>query len=113
VRAIYSARSLTGFGDELSAARAYGALAMLPLRVEILRLTLSRAEVSTAEVMSELGLTRNGALHHLRQLCTSGILSEQRCTHPRGSGPITYWTADRDELIALIESLLAHLLSVA
>ena len=107
-----AAGSLVGFGDDESAARAYGALAILPLRVEILRFVLSRSEVSVADVMAEFGVTRNGALQHLKGLGDEGLLLARRCTHPRGSGPITYWRAYPDEVEALMQRLVGHILSV-
>jgi len=105
---LVSARSLAGWGDESSAARAYDAFGMAPLRMEILRFALSRREISTADVMHEFGLTRNGALQHLKQLAGELLITSRRCTHPRGSGPVTYWSADRDEFDSLVESLLRH-----
>jgi predicted ArsR family transcriptional regulator len=104
-----SARSLLGFGDELEATRVYDALGIAPLRIEILRLLLSRREASAADVMNEFGLTRNGALTHLKRLSADGILVSRSSTHPRGSGPITYWSVDRDALADLTDSLLNHL----
>ncbi len=106
----HSAQSLAGFGNDLLAARAYSVFAMVPLRAEILRFALSRPEVSTAEVMAELELTRNGALQHLKRLKEGGLLNARRSTHPRGSGPITYWKADRAEITTLFESFLRHVL---
>lgn len=104
-----SARSLVGLGDPEAAARAYAALGMQPLRVEILRYVLSRTEVSTAEVMREFGLTRNGVTRHLQSLGDDGLLTRRQTTHPRGAGPITYWAAIPDEVVDLVDRLLAHL----
>jgi hypothetical protein len=110
-RAFARTQSLVGLGDEESAARAYEAFAMTPVRMEILRLALSRKEVSTADVMNEFAITRNGALVHLKRIAAQGLLRKHRCTHLRGSGPITYWRADPDELDAIVRSLLGHLYS--
>jgi predicted ArsR family transcriptional regulator len=113
VRSTAAATSLVGFGDHDAAARAYDAFGILPLRIEIVRFALSRPEFSAADVMAEFGLTRNGALQHLRKLTDEGLLFERRCTHPRGSGPITYWRADADGVHDLLAALVDHVMSSA
>lgn len=59
--------------------------------------------------MEEFGLTGNGALLHLKCMMAEMILFERRCTHPRGSGPVTYWSVNRSEVESLIESLVDYL----
>ncbi|GGF21487.1 ArsR/SmtB family transcription factor [Subtercola lobariae] len=105
--------SLVGHGDDYAAARAYRALGATSTRVEILRLVLASGEVSAAELMAALALTRNGVHHHLRALTDDGLLLERHTTHPRGSGPITYWRADPDEVLTMLEDLTAHVMSAA
>lgn len=66
-------------------------------RIEVLRCAQGR-EVSAAELMAELGLSRSGLERHLAILTAEGLLIERHATHPRGSGPIIYWTTD-DEAV--------------
>lgn len=105
-----SASSLTGYGDEYAASRAYVAFAISPLRVELIRYLLVRDEVSVGELMREFCVTRNGIVSHLRALTVQGLAHERRATHPRGSGPITYWSIDRFNVDELLATLTAHLL---
>jgi predicted ArsR family transcriptional regulator len=96
--------SLTGVGNDALAARSYRTLGASPVRIEILRLLLAAGELSAADLMAELGLTRNGVRRHLHALRQDGLLTERHTTHPRGSGPITYWGADPDEVIDVLVS---------
>ena len=102
------ASSLVGLGDEIAAHRAYRGLGIASLRVEILRFIVSRSQVCTADVMREFGITRNGARLHLHGLSEQDLIVPRHATHPRGSGPITYWEADRDEVEDLFEAFAAH-----
>lgn len=106
----FSSPSLVGLGDAASAARVYSALAIPSLPVEILRFVLSRREASTAEVMREFRITRNGARVHLLRLKRHDLLTTRHCTHPRGSGPITYWQADLPEIELLLGVFVDHVL---
>jgi len=90
-----SSVSLTGLGYEEAAELAYAALGIWSLRAEILRYLHCRPEASTADVMREFGVTRNGAMQHLRGLAETGLVLSRQCTHPRGAGPITSWRTDR------------------
>lgn len=101
---------LVGYGYDDAAALAYRALGATSTRVEILRLVLSSREVSTADVMNALGLSRNGVTRHLRELNADGLLCERHATHPRGSGPITYWSADADRVLDVLDSLVDHVM---
>jgi len=102
------ARSLVGHGDPLAAARISRVFGANVLRLEITRYLVTRDETSTADVMREFGLSRNGALAHLRELDAEGIVVAVRHTHPRGSGPITYWRVDPDEVELALRTLVEH-----
>ena len=108
-----TAGSLVGTGDEHLAWTAYLALGIPHTRVEILRYLLSREQASVSQVMAEFGLARNGVLGHLRVMQKGGLVSVSRKTHPRGSGPISYWKADTDAVSELLEGLRWHILSVS
>lgn len=105
------AASLIGHGDLEAAERACRVLCIAPLRIEILRFVLCRTEVSAATLMKEFGLTRNGALSHIKVLAEEDLLTQRRATHPRGSGPITYWRADRAGVQSVLETLTRHVLN--
>lgn len=107
-----TAISLAGIGDEDTACKAYDALGVR-LRDELLRFLVSQPEVSTARIMSEFGISRSGAVKHLRILSESGLVTKRRSTHPRGSGPITYWQADPAEVVVLMEGFLHYILGGA
>lgn len=74
------------------------ALGASPNRIEVLRLVLGAAEVTTADLMAELNLSRGGVLKHLDALADLGLVTARHTTHPRGSGPITYWRADEERV---------------
>ena len=97
-------------GETVSPAvsKAAKALGLSPTRIEVLKLVLAH-ETSTAEVMEQLGLSRNGALQNLRSLENAGIVTERRVTHPRGSGPITYWAGKTSDVEGLIDDIFAFL----
>jgi predicted ArsR family transcriptional regulator len=78
-------------------------------RVEILRSLLASRETSTAEMMAATGLTRGGIRRHLTALSAERVVSERRTTHPRGAGPISYWTVDSEDLISTLDSLIVFL----
>lgn len=102
--------------DEPGAASEADALLLLgasPVRVDVLRLILQRGELTAAELMETLGLTRNGVGSHLDALTTAGFLIERRTTHPRGSGGIIYWSADRDRIAAALWKFTGELLGFA
>jgi DNA-binding transcriptional ArsR family regulator len=105
--------SLVGYGDEVAAERVNRVLGVRATRVEILRLIVASSEASAAELMSETGLTRNGVIGHLRILTEEGLLIERHATHPRGSGPITYWRADVDEVLSVLDVFSMHVMSSA
>ncbi|MFJ8896592.1 helix-turn-helix domain-containing protein [Leifsonia sp. NPDC102414] len=90
----------------------YALLGVQPIRAEILRVTLARHQVTAAELMEELDLTRNGVGKHLTELTNAGLLVERRATHPRGTGGIIYWSADRaaitNALLTLVGRILSH-----
>ncbi|UFS58121.1 ArsR/SmtB family transcription factor [Subtercola endophyticus] len=100
---------LIGFGDAAAADRACAALGITPTRIEILRVVLASGDVSASELALNLGLSRNGVLHHLRALTEGGLLRARHCTHPRGSGPITYWRADEQEVRSVLHDVDRHL----
>lgn len=102
-------KSLIGHGDDYAAQRAYRIIGLPSARLEILRFVLAFDEVSTAEIMQTLNMTRNGVLRHLEVLSSEGLIVNRRATHPRGAGPITYWRGDADEARGALEALTAHL----
>ncbi|GGF30806.1 ArsR/SmtB family transcription factor [Subtercola lobariae] len=97
--------------DELVIARSYQALGIKSVRVEILRYILSNGETCASDLMREFGLSRNGVLAHLRALTTAGLLHERHDTHPRGSGPITYWRADLEDASVVLDTLVDYVLT--
>lgn len=101
--------ALFGYGDADAAHRAYTMLGATQSRLETLRLILAYPEVSTSDIARALDLTRNGVQPHLDALTRAGVVRERHTTHPRGSGPITYWSGDADEVHIVFESLLSHL----
>ncbi|TIH33898.1 ArsR family transcriptional regulator [Subtercola vilae] len=84
--------------DATDAELAVAGLGVSAARLEILRFILSKREVSVTAIMVEVGMTRNGVRRHLEALQHSGLISERRTTHPRGSGPITYFSANEDSV---------------
>ncbi|GAA0991148.1 hypothetical protein GCM10009563_03220 [Subtercola frigoramans] len=92
--------------------RAYLALGASALRVEILTFVLTNASSSTAEIMTQFAITRNGALDHLRLLQRNGLVSAERRTHPRGSGPITYWSAEEGDVAVVLYDLIDYILGL-
>jgi predicted ArsR family transcriptional regulator len=97
--------SMIGWGDDHAIHRVYRAFAVSPTRIEILRFIFFRGDVSTSEIMVEVGLSRNGARVHLHALLAEGLLIKRHDTHPRGSGPITYWKPEVDQISDLLETL--------
>ncbi len=79
-------------------------------RIRVLELVIAHGEVTAAELMDALDLTRNGVGHHLAALTESGFLIERRATHPRGRGGIIYWRADRDQIHQAMWSLSGRVL---
>ena len=108
MRAERSAPSLAGLGNDIAAHRDYRGLGIAALRIEILRFVVSRPQVCTADVMREFHITRNGARHHLHALSDEELIVARHTTHPRGSGPITYWSADRAEIHEFFDALIDH-----
>ncbi|KJL49560.1 MarR family protein [Microbacterium hydrocarbonoxydans] len=86
------------------------ALGVTRARVEVLRLVLERGELTAADLMAELGISRSGLQRHLTTLTADGLLSERHTTHPRGSGPVIYWAADRAEIERALRSFSEHIL---
>ncbi|WP_172592298.1 winged helix-turn-helix transcriptional regulator [Subtercola boreus] len=80
------------------------------VRIDILKALISNGEASVADLSDQLGMTRTGLIRHLLLLETQGIAYRRQTTHPRGSGPITYWHADLDEVSILIDSFRTILL---
>ena len=105
--------SLMHESDDLVVARGYQALGIKSVRVEILRFILSHGETCAADLMQEFALSRNGVLAHLRALTAAGLLHERHDTHPRGSGPITYWRADLEDASVVLDTLVDYVLTTA
>ena len=84
-------------------------LAATPARLRTLRVVMDGGDVTAKDVMQALGLTRSAVGYHLSALTDAGVIRERRATHPRGSGPVIYWSADRDAIHALRDTLTAHL----
>jgi len=87
------------------------ALGVTRARVEVLRMVLARGEVTAAELMDELGLSRSGVGHHLGILTKEGLLSERHATHPRGSGPIIYWTANTEAVKQALDAFTRRIMT--
>ncbi|CAN5248687.1 hypothetical protein BH09ACT6_BH09ACT6_26860 [soil metagenome] len=85
--------------------RAQAVFGVSSVRLDIITALLAGGEVSDAALMDRFGLTRNGIRRHLKALEAQGIITGRHATHPRGSGPITYWRADAEELLLLIDDL--------
>lgn len=73
----------------------------------MLRAVIASTEATTAKLMELSGLTRSGVLGHLRIPARDGLVKGRRTTHPRGSGPITYWHAVSEEIEDLMSNLSA------
>lgn len=85
------------------------ALAATPARLRTLRLVMGGGDVTAKDVMQALGLTRSAVGYHLTALTEAGLIHERRATHPRGRGPIIYWSADREAIHDLRDTLIQHL----
>jgi predicted ArsR family transcriptional regulator len=96
----------------LDAYRASAALGVNQTRLDLIHLLVNNPQCSTNDLMMALDLTRNGVLTHLKALESMQLVSEKRETHPRGSGPITYWLADIPEFEYLMGEL-SRFLSVS
>jgi len=85
-------------------------LGVNPTRLEVLRIVLSQPETITTDVMTFLGLTRNGARKHLLQLQRAGLLIVS--STKRGSTrSLLVWTADPDAVADLVNDLDRYLRS--
>ncbi len=96
-----------------SSRREHPALALLgasAVRVAILRVVLEHNEVTALDLAGALGLTRNGVGRHLKELTEAGFLIERRATHPRGSGDVLYWRAERDAVARALWELTGSIL---
>ncbi|RFA12397.1 hypothetical protein B7R22_16535 [Subtercola boreus] len=91
--------------------RILAALGITETRLEILRILLSRPETTTAQLIRATGLSMNGVRAHLQALIGCGLVEGRRATHPRGSGPITYWRAAADDIEDLMDQLCRYLLA--
>lgn len=85
------------------------ALAATPARLRTLRIVMDGQDVTAKDVMQALGLTRSAVGYHLTALTDAGLIHERRATHPRGRGPIIYWSADREAIHDLRDTLVQHL----
>lgn len=85
------------------------AIAATPARLRVLRVVMEHSEVTAKDVMAELNVSRTAVGYHLAALTAAGLIHERRATHPRGSGPVIYWAADRAVIGTLRDSLIEHL----
>lgn len=84
-------------------------IAATPARLRTLRVVMDGGDVTAKDVMDALGLTRSAVGYHLAALTEAGMIHERRATHPRGRGPIIYWSADREAIHGLRDTLAKHL----
>jgi DNA-binding transcriptional ArsR family regulator len=84
-------------------------IAATPARLGTLRVVMDGGDVTAKDVMDALGLTRSAVGYHLAALTEAGMIHERRATHPRGRGPIIYWSADREAIHGLRDTLAEHL----
>ncbi|QWT24445.1 winged helix-turn-helix domain-containing protein [Subtercola sp. PAMC28395] len=91
--------------------RAQAVFGISSVRLDIITALLSGCELSDAALMERFGITRNGIRRHLKALESEGIIVGRHTTHPRGAGPITYWRADADELLMLLDDLRSTILN--
>ncbi|MBM7470842.1 helix-turn-helix domain-containing protein [Subtercola frigoramans] len=91
--------------------RAQAVFGISSVRLDIITALLSGCELSDAALMERFSLTRNGIRRHLKVLESEGIIVGRHTTHPRGAGPITYWRADPDELLMLVDELRSAILN--
>ena len=84
-------------------------IAATPARLRTLRVVMDGGDVTAKDVMEALDLTRSAVGYHLTALTEAGMIHERRATHPRGRGPIIYWSADRDAIHHLRDTLTKHL----
>lgn len=80
-----------------------------PARIRVLRVVMDSTEVTANDVMASTGLSRNATGHHLTALLEAGAIRQRRATHPRGAGPVIYWSADLDVIHAIRDTLSSHL----
>lgn len=80
-----------------------------PVRIAILRLVLAHGEVTALDLVHALNITRTGVGKNLDALTRAGFLIERRATHPRGSGGVIYWRADRERIQTALWELQATL----
>jgi len=84
-------------------------IAATPARLRTLRVVMDGGDVTAKDVMDALGLTRSAVGYHLAALTEAGMIHERRATHPRGRGPIIYWSANREAIHGLRDALAKHL----
>ena len=80
-----------------------------PVRIAILRLVLAHGEVTALDLVHALNITRTGVGKNLDALTRAGFLLERRATHPRGTGGVIYWRADRERIQTALWELQATL----
>lgn len=85
------------------------AIGATPTRLRTLRYVMAHRDATANDIVEALGLSRSNVHHHLTALRDAGILHERRATHPRGSGPIIYWTVDQEHVHAIRNVLFEHL----
>ncbi|WP_316295681.1 ArsR/SmtB family transcription factor [Clavibacter michiganensis] len=89
--------------------QACAAIAATPARLRTLRVVMDGTEVTAKSVGEALGISRNAAAYHLAGLAQAGLVGERHATHPRGSGPIVYWSARAEAIRDLRDVLFDHL----
>jgi DNA-binding transcriptional ArsR family regulator len=95
--------------DAVLLEEACATIAATPARLRTLRVVMDGGDVTAKDVMDALGLTRSAVGYHLAALTEAGMIHERRATHPRGRGPIIYWSADREAIHGLRDTLAKHL----
>jgi len=99
-----------GDSDDDPVRSAYLALGITPARLEILRIVFAEGEVTAPHLVEQLALSRNAVGYHLKVLTDQELLLERKATHPRGYGPLGYWTADKDAVRDIFRILYNHVL---
>jgi hypothetical protein len=101
--------SMSVHAEPLDLFDAYSAFGMNSSRMLILGVLLDRQETPTSRVVSETTMSLNGVRSHLLELERCGLVVARHSTHPRGAGPITYWSADADAIADFLESIYSYL----
>lgn len=81
------------------------AIGVSHVRVAALRELVRDGPASTAEIARRLEMPQDATRRQLGYLQAGGLVTSRRATHPRGLGGITYWEADTEAVLGLVDDL--------